>query len=134
MEPTLHEAAHDLLKAKMKTILLVEDEYLLSMVFQMMLERHGYQVHVASHGCEALEYLENKVPDLILTDNMMPVMDGIQFLQKIKLNPMWQYIPVVLMSAAHPPSLNEGKLWDVFVSKLASTDVLVAAIQQLLDV
>jgi CheY-like chemotaxis protein len=115
----------------MKTILMVEDEYLLSMVFQMLLEQQGYRVHVTSNGVEALDYLKKNRPDLILTDNMMPTMDGIQMLLKIKENPQLGSIPVILMSAAYPPSGYNG-LWDVFVSKLDSSDDLMSTIRQLL--
>ena len=57
-------------------ILIVEDDKELSQLFQKVLEKNGYQVKSASDGALALEILDKEYIDLIISDIMMPVMDG----------------------------------------------------------
>lgn len=58
-----------------------------------------YEIHTVNNGKEALEFVENNAPDAILSDVMMPELDGIGLLQQLKENPLWRSIPVVLFSA-----------------------------------
>jgi DNA-binding response OmpR family regulator len=58
-----------------------------------------FVVLTATNGREALEIMKNQNPDVILSDVMMPEMDGIQFLQCVKSNELWKDIPFVLFSA-----------------------------------
>ena len=58
-------------------ILIVEDDKELSQLFQKVLEKNGYQVKSASDGAQALEVLDKEYIDLIISDIMMPVMDGL---------------------------------------------------------
>lgn len=58
-----------------------------------------YQIHTVNNGQLALEYIENNAPDVILSDVMMPELDGIELLEKLKNNQVWSSIPVVLFSA-----------------------------------
>jgi two-component system OmpR family response regulator len=60
-------------------ILIVEDDKELSQLFQKVLEKNGYQVKSASDGAQALEVLDKEYIDLIISDIMMPVMDGYSF-------------------------------------------------------
>src|SRR6185369_4719981 len=89
-----------------KTILLVEDNRLYQLLFIQVLKeiKHAILYGVANNGKEALEKLENSVilPDLIITDINMPVMDGIECLTEIKKNPKIKDIPVVVLSSATP--------------------------------
>ena len=57
-------------------ILIVEDDKELSLLFQKVLEKSGYQVKSAPDGAQALEVLDREYIDLIISDIMMPVMDG----------------------------------------------------------
>jgi len=79
----------------MRKILLVEDEEVLRDTYLMILSTQPFLVDSASNGKEALELYRNKRYDLILLDIMMPVMDGVEFLEKI--NVMEAEIPKVLM-------------------------------------
>ena len=65
-------------------ILIVEDDKELSLLFQKVLEKSGYQVKSASDGAQALEVLDREYIDLIISDIMMPVMDGYQALMGIR--------------------------------------------------
>ena len=71
------------MKEKMK-ILIVDDEQDYCDVMEMIFASHGYQAEVCSNGEEALEKLAEKTFDLVLTDLMMPRMDGTQLLQQVK--------------------------------------------------
>lgn len=80
------------------TILVVDDdEFLRKMVGRILLEEH-YQLIFASSGLEALSILRITLPDLILMDVMMPVLDGIETLRKIKAVPGLANIPVVMLT------------------------------------
>lgn len=84
-------------KVKPHSILFVEDnEEIKQLVFSFLSER--FDVTVVSNGEEALNELENKAYDLILSDWMMPIMDGITLCRNVKNNPNLSYIPFILMT------------------------------------
>jgi PAS domain S-box-containing protein len=58
-----------------------------------------YNVFTASNGLEALEILENNIPSLILSDVMMPLMDGVELLDRVKREPRFTYVPFIFLSA-----------------------------------
>ena len=65
-------------------ILIVEDDKELSQLFQKVLEKNGYQVKSASDGAQALEILDKEYIDLIISDIMMPVMDGYELVSELR--------------------------------------------------
>ena len=68
-------------------ILIVEDDKELSQLFQKVLEKNGYQVKSASDGAQALEVLDKEYIDLIISDIMMPVMDGYELVSELRSRP-----------------------------------------------
>jgi two-component system, OmpR family, response regulator VicR len=82
-------------------ILLVEDELAAAEAIGYLLRMNGFQVVSASDGREALELLAEVCPDLVLTDIMMPWMDGLELARHIRERPELRDLPIVLMSAAH---------------------------------
>lgn len=84
----------------MSTILVVDDEYLIAQILRYSLEDEGYEVETASHGKKALEVLDGKRVELVITDFMMPNMDGMELASAIRMNPKLQAMPVILMSGA----------------------------------
>jgi CheY-like chemotaxis protein len=82
-------------------ILLVEDELASAEAVGFLLQMNGFEVAAAANGREALDCLDEIRPDLVLSDIMMPVMDGLELVQKIRENPEHRDLPVILMSAAH---------------------------------
>ena len=84
----------------MASILVVEDEIHIQRLIKLVLEKQSHQVDCVGSGEEALEFLL-KVPklDLILLDIMMPGIDGLQVLRKLKANSGQKSIPVVLLTA-----------------------------------
>jgi putative two-component system response regulator len=83
----------------MSRILLVEDESLLLEVMCNILEAEGYEVHPAANGKIALEILANLKPDLIISDIMMPEMDGFEFLASVRDMPNGITTPFLFLSA-----------------------------------
>ena len=82
----------------MKRILIVEDDPHLRVVIRMVLERAGYDVDEAMHGAAALEAIELQVPDLVIADMTMPVMNGPELIDRIQCDPARASIPIVLLS------------------------------------
>jgi two-component system response regulator VicR len=83
------------------TILLVEDEIAAAEAVGYLLELEGFHVVAASNGREALDRLDEVRPDLVLSDIMMPQMDGLDLARAIRGRPDLRDVPIVLMSAAH---------------------------------
>jgi DNA-binding response OmpR family regulator len=81
-----------------KTILLVEDDAFVSDIYHTKLSQEGYNLMIAENGLEALKKIEEKIPDLILLDIVMPYMDGIEVLKKLKENEEWKKIPVIILT------------------------------------
>jgi CheY-like chemotaxis protein len=84
-------------------ILLAEDEPDLQFIIGMALEGADHEVVVAGNGLEALRLLEHDSFDLLLIDVMMPQMSGLELCQHLRHHPVWQHIPIILLTAS--PSL-----------------------------
>lgn len=80
----------------MTNILVAEDDKFLAKAYKMKLSKKGYTVQNAGNGEEAIKILESFTPDVIILDLLMPVMDGFATLGKIKSNPKWKQIPVIV--------------------------------------
>ncbi len=83
-------------------ILLAEDEPDLQFIIGMALEGADYTVVTASNGLEALRLLERDSFDLLLVDVMMPQMSGLELCQHLQHHPVWQHIPIILLTASPP--------------------------------
>jgi CheY-like chemotaxis protein len=116
----------------MKQVLIVDDEHDILLALQLLLEGEGYGVLKASNGKEALLILEQHLPALILTDNMMPLLTGVELIAALKKSPKFKTIPIVMMSSVRPYWLGgEGK-WDVFLNKPFEVDRVLAVVQRLI--
>ncbi len=82
----------------MKKILIVEDETLLRALFKAQLERGGFVVLEAENGQSGLESALKNHPDLILLDIIMPIMDGLMMLEKLRQDQWWMNVPVILLT------------------------------------
>ena len=83
------------------TILVADDEIPIAELLADLLEEVGYRVILAYNGADALELLEHERPDLLVTDNMMPRLSGVQLIAHLQQHATLR-IPVILMSAAPP--------------------------------
>lgn len=83
----------------MQTVLIVDDERDAVDVLSLMLEMSSFEVMVAYNGLQASNLIEQKRPDLILSDFMMPELDGVSLCRQVKNNPKTADIPFILMTA-----------------------------------
>ena len=81
-----------------KTVLIVEDEKEIHLFLNNLLE-DKYKTISAYNGQDAIEILKNKLPDIIISDVMMPFMDGIDFCKKVKTNIQTCHIPFIMLTA-----------------------------------
>jgi signal transduction histidine kinase len=79
-------------------ILLVDDNADMRHYLERLLNKH-YIIETAAHGIQAIEKIKDKIPDLVISDIMMPEMDGIELLHHIKQNPVTSSLPVIFLSA-----------------------------------
>lgn len=115
-----------------KKLLLIDDDPNLILLVKDYLEFRGYDVMTAENGREALEVLDQKVPDMIICDVMMPEMDGYSLVKHIRQEPRTNTIPVLFLSAKgqsqdRVKGLNEGA--DVYMVKPFEPEELVAQVE-----
>lgn len=82
-----------------ETILIVDDEPSIIVPVQFLMEQNGYEVMIAFSGEEAMESIIKTPPDLILLDIMLPVIDGFEVCQRVRENPEWNQIKIILLTA-----------------------------------
>jgi signal transduction histidine kinase/CheY-like chemotaxis protein len=82
-----------------KRVLVVDDEPAAVDLLTQILQDEGYQVKGAYSGEEALQALEASPQDIILLDLLMPGMDGFEVVQRVKANPRWRDIPIIVVTA-----------------------------------
>ncbi|MFP4017571.1 MAG: response regulator [Halanaerobiales bacterium] len=105
-------------------ILLADDAKNIVLVLKMSLEKAGYEVLIARDGLAALELAQNKAPDLILLDILMPKMNGFLVLEALKDEPGTAEIPVVFISAkSEKKDLKRAE-------ELGASDFLIKPIKQ----
>jgi two-component system, OmpR family, alkaline phosphatase synthesis response regulator PhoP len=83
----------------MPRILAVDDEPNIVRLIEVNLTRHGYQVETANNGVQALEKIRASRPDLVVSDVMMPEMDGFELLSSIRRDPALESLPVIMLTA-----------------------------------
>jgi DNA-binding NarL/FixJ family response regulator len=116
-------------------LLLVDDEPGLREAVKAYLEDEGFTVHVASNAREGWELLQQISPELVISDIMMPQVDGYQFLKQMREDPRFETLPVVFLTARGMTSdriqgYNAGA--DAYISKPFDPDELVAIVSNIL--
>jgi signal transduction histidine kinase len=119
------------------TILVVDDQPDNFDTIELLLTQEGYRLDYADSGAEAIAYLENTQPDVILLDVMMPEMDGFEACRRIKANPQWQHLPIVMVTALSSKAdlarcLEAGS--DDFISKPVNGTELRARVRSMLRI
>lgn len=119
----------------MTRILLAEDTSQLAEEISDILRLEKFDVVIARNGKEALDLMSARRPDLVITDLLMPVMDGFELIERIKSNPELKSIPVITLSAKASPEDRahaQAAGADRFVQKPCKAHELVSAIRSLL--
>jgi DNA-binding response OmpR family regulator len=118
-----------------KRILIADDEPNIVVSLEFLMKQRGYTVRVARNGEEALAAVGEFAPDLILLDIMMPRLSGYDLCQRVRENPAWQGIKIVMLSAkGRNIEVTKGIALgaDAYVTKPFSTKDLVARVGELL--
>ncbi len=100
----------------MATILIVDDEEPVRDFLAQLLADGGHRTLQAVHGAEALELVAKERPDLVVSDIMMPVLNGAELCRRLKARAGMPPIPVILMSSAGPRAA-DGTGADAFIAK-----------------
>ena len=118
-----------------KKVLIADDEPNIVAAVEFLLQRNGYEVHVARNGDEALKLVEASNPDLVLLDVMMPVRSGYEVCKRIRENDAWRHIKIIMLSAkGRDAEVTKGLALgaDDYVTKPFSTRDLLNRIGKLL--
>jgi two-component system chemotaxis response regulator CheY len=122
----------DLFDKNPRTVLVIDDERGFCDVVSVILESQGYEVQQAYEAKDAFGLLTETVPDLILTDLMMPEVDGLSLIRRLRETPDWAQIPVVMVSAHSDPEIQESAKQagaDGFIAKPFSATELRATVR-----
>lgn len=117
-------------------ILLVDDEPGLRQAVQEYLQESGFAVTVAGNATDAWGLLQQETPDLIISDIMMPQVDGYEFLKQLRADSRFASLPVVFLTARGMTSdriLGYQAGCDAYLAKPFDPDELVALVENLLD-
>ena len=120
---------------KENTALVVEDNHDILRMISSIMSKY-YNVLNALNGEQGLELARNRIPDIIISDILMPVMDGIAMCIKIKENPVTSHIPVVLLTAVDSMESNIKGLEvgaDAYLTKPFSEVLLISTVQNLIQ-
>lgn len=112
-----------------KRVLLVDDEISSVEVLGMLLAQEGWRVTLASDGQQALARLAEAAPDLLVSDFMMPRMNGAELVRTLREMPAYRHLPVLLMSGAPESALALHALdYQAFLRKPFTLDEFLSAV------
>lgn len=116
-------------------ILVVDDSYQNRKLISAQLENGSRKMYTASNGLEALEILENMEVDLIISDILMPQMDGYQFCSQVRQNEKFKHIPIIIYTATYTSESDEKLSFDLgadaFLKKPAGLKLLEETVTKL---
>ena len=119
-----------------KEILIAEDSPTQATQIKHLLESHHYKVSVAQNGKQAMDLIKKQKPSIVISDIMMPEMNGYELCKKIKFNKNTEDIPVILLTIlSDPEEIIEGITCgaDSFISKPYNEKYLLSHIEQILS-
>ena len=119
-----------------KEILIVDDEPNVVVPIQFLMEQQGYRVMIAERGEDALDLIYHYKPDLVILDIMLPGMDGYEVCEIIRLNPNYQDVKIIFLTAkGREVEIAKGLALgaDAYITKPYSNAELVAKVKELLE-
>lgn len=90
-----------------KTILTIDDSRTMRDMLRLTLTEAGYKVVQAADGLEGLAILRNLVPDAVITDINMPVLDGFGFIEKARANERFRDLPILVLTTESTPAMKD---------------------------
>ncbi|HEX6268302.1 MAG TPA: response regulator [Burkholderiales bacterium] len=118
-----------------RKVLIAEDEPNILISLEFLLRQSNYEVRAARDGEEALRLVESFSPDLVLLDVMMPARNGFEVCEKIRDNPAWRGVKIVMLTAkGRAAEIEKGLALgaDAYLSKPFSTKELLGQVRELL--
>lgn len=119
-----------------KKVLIVEDEPCMREVLKIRVEMMGFEAETADDGSIALEKVKTYQPDLILLDLMLPKIDGFHVCKKLKSDPQYKHIPVIVVTARLSEEDKKKCMYhgaDEYMTKPVDPQLLDANIHKLID-
>lgn len=116
------------------TVLIVDDEFGLAEMLRDMLREHGYEVVLAINGRLALEVLGEQRVDIVLTDLMMPVMDGEELAAAMRKSETYRDTPIILMTSLPTAVPQQRELVNAVLRKPFFPDQLLQTLRACFDV
>jgi CheY-like chemotaxis protein len=113
-------------------VLIVDDEFGLAEMLREMLRERGYDVTLAINGRIALDLLHNRRVDVVITDLMMPVMDGAELATAIRASAVHGALPLVLMTSLPSAVPPRRELYDAVLTKPFTPDALLTTLDTIL--
>ncbi len=119
------------------SVLVVDDDPDKRMLLTVALQMAGYEVRTANDGEEGLQAVESFQPDLIITDVMMPKMDGYELARRVRANPVTRFLPIIIQTAARNDAQDIRRGSEVgalgYITDPTDIDMLLARARTLLD-
>jgi diguanylate cyclase (GGDEF)-like protein len=119
------------------SVLVVDDDPDKRMLLMVALQMAGYEVRTANDGEEGLSAVESYQPDLIITDVMMPKMDGYELARRVRANPLTRFVPIIIQTAARNDAQDQRRGSEVgalgYITDPTDIDLLLARARTLLD-
>jgi len=118
--------------SKTASVLIVDDEPNILLSLQFLMKKSGYDVRTAKDGEEALAEISRAAPDLVLLDVMMPKIDGFSICERIRANPEWKDMRIIMLTARGRDVEREKGLAlgaDDYITKPFSTKDAIARVE-----
>jgi two-component system, OmpR family, phosphate regulon response regulator PhoB len=116
-----------------KTILVVDDELGSAEVLSLILEEEGYRAFCAVNGQLALIQARDVVPDLVIVDYMMPLMNGAEFARALRADPQFGHTKIILNSGLPEVAIRDHfDGYDAFLRKPFKVETLLELVQRLI--
>jgi diguanylate cyclase (GGDEF)-like protein len=119
------------------SVLVVDDDPDKRMLLRAALEMAGYDVRTANDGEEGLAAMESYQPDLLITDVMMPKMDGYELARRVRANPLTRFVPIIIQTAARNDAQDHRRGSEVgalgYITDPTDIDLMLARARTLLD-
>jgi len=115
-----------------KTVVTIDDDTAITELLAMLLRTHGYEVVTANNGEEGIKYIQERKPNVVVLDLMMPGIDGWQVCKKVR---KFSNVPIVILSALDDPAMIASALdagADDYLVKPVSSSILVAHLNRLI--